>query len=46
MALFDFATVQVYEAKDYIEVVFPYDEDFVSSKDMKGVGTQHESVGQ
>lgn len=37
MALFDFATVQVYEAKDYIEVVFPYDEDFVSFlKDMKG----------
>ena len=37
MALFDFATVQVYESKDFIEVVFPYDKDFVEFlKDMKG----------
>ena len=37
MALFDFATVQVYENKDYIEVVFPYDAKFVEYlKEIKG----------
>lgn len=37
MSLYDFATVQVYKLPDYVEVVFPYDADFVSYlKSIKG----------
>lgn len=37
MPIHDFATVQVYETVDLLEVVFPYDSDFVSFlKDLKG----------
>ncbi|WP_156883422.1 hypothetical protein [Salipiger mucosus] len=37
MALVDFGTVQVYEMEDMVEVVFPYDREFVAfMKKMKG----------
>ena len=37
MGLYDFATVQVYQSPDFIEVVFPYNPDFIAYlKSIKG----------